>query len=66
MVRSSAKNCNDVTIVVDPKNYGIVLEEMKKGPVSLETRQRLSRDAFAHTARSVSYTHLTLPTILLV
>ncbi len=51
MVRSSAKNCNDVTIVVDPKNYGLVLEEMKKGSVSLEMRRRLSRDAFAHTAR---------------
>jgi len=51
MVRSSAKNCNDVTIIVDPKNYGSVLEEMKKGSVSLETRRRLSRDAFAHTAR---------------
>ena len=51
MVRSSAKNCNDVTIVVDPKNYGLVLEEMKEGFVSLETRRRLSRDAFAHTAR---------------
>ncbi|MBT5471231.1 MAG: bifunctional phosphoribosylaminoimidazolecarboxamide formyltransferase/IMP cyclohydrolase [Nitrospina sp.] len=51
MVRSSAKNCNDVTIVVDPKNYGLVLEEMKEGSVSLETRRRLSRDAFAHTAR---------------
>lgn len=51
MVRSSAKNCNDVTIVVDPKNYGLVLEEMKNGSVSLETRRRLSRDAFAHTAR---------------
>ena len=51
MVRSAAKNCNDVTIIVDPKNYGLVLEEMKKGSVSLETRRRLSRDAFAHTAR---------------
>ncbi|MEK9627938.1 MAG: bifunctional phosphoribosylaminoimidazolecarboxamide formyltransferase/IMP cyclohydrolase [Nitrospinota bacterium] len=51
MVRSSAKNCNDVTIIVDPKNYGMVLEEMKNGAVSLETRRKLSRDAFAHTAR---------------
>jgi len=51
MVRSSAKNCNDVVIVVDPNNYDVILEEMKKGFVSLETRRRLSRDAFAHTAR---------------
>ena len=53
MVRSSAKNCNDVTIVVDPKEYSSILEEMKagRGSVSLETRRRLSRDAFSHTAR---------------
>ena len=51
MVRSSAKNYKDVTIIVDPGNYGKVLEEIKKGSVSLETRKRLSRDAFAHTAR---------------
>ena len=51
MVRSSAKNYKDVTIIVDPDNYGKVLEEIKKGSVSLETRKRLSRDAFAHTAR---------------
>ena len=30
MVRSAAKNCNDVTIIVDPRDYGIVLEEIKK------------------------------------
>ena len=51
MVRSSAKNYKDVTIIVDPENYGKVLEEIKNGSVSLETRKRLSRDAFAHTAR---------------
>ena len=49
MVRSSAKNYKDVTIIVDPENYGKVLEEIKNGSVSLETRKRLSRDAFAHT-----------------
>ena len=51
MVRSSAKNYKDVTIIVDPENYGKVLKEIKNGSVSLETRKRLSRDAFAHTAR---------------
>ena len=51
MVRSSAKNCNDVTIIVDPKEYDLIIEEMKTGSISLETRRRLSRDAFAHTAR---------------
>ncbi len=53
MVRSSAKNYNDVTIVVDPADYAVVLEEMQAsgGEVSLATRKRLSRSAFSATAK---------------
>jgi len=53
MVRSASKNYNDVAIVVNPADYEVVLKEMdaNNGAVTLETRQRLSRDAFAMTAR---------------
>jgi phosphoribosylaminoimidazolecarboxamide formyltransferase / IMP cyclohydrolase len=53
MVRSSAKNFNDVTVVVDPKDYETVIQEMNayEGGTTLKTRKRLSRDAFTHTAR---------------
>jgi len=53
MVRSASKNYNDVAIVVNPADYELVLKEMddNNGAVTLETRQRLSRDAFAMTAR---------------
>ncbi len=53
MVRSASKNYNDVAIVVNPADYERVLKEMDDngGAVTLETRQRLSRDAFAMTAR---------------
>ena len=53
MVRSASKNYNDVAIVVNPEDYELVLKEMDEnnGAVTLETRQRLSRDAFAMTAR---------------
>ena len=53
MVRASAKNFSFVTVLVHPKDYKIVLEEMKsnKREVSFETRKRLSRDAYSHTAR---------------
>ncbi len=53
MVRSASKNYNDVAIVVNPADYECVLKEMdaNNGAVTLETRQRLSRDAFAMTAR---------------
>ena len=53
MVRSASKNFRDVTVLVNPEDYGIVLQEMEEnaGAVTLETRMRLSRDAFAVTAR---------------
>jgi phosphoribosylaminoimidazolecarboxamide formyltransferase / IMP cyclohydrolase len=53
MVRSSAKNFNDVTVIVDPGEYEAVVKEMEsnEGSVTLDTRMRLSRDAFTHTAR---------------
>ena len=52
MLRSAAKNYGDVTVVVHPADYDLVLEEMKAndGAVTLKTRQRLSRDAFAMTS----------------
>lgn len=52
MIRSAAKNFEDVTVVVDAADYAPVLEEMRKhaGCVSRETRARLSRKAFATTA----------------
>ena len=53
MVRSAAKNFNDVTVVVNFRDYSTVLREMETnaGFVSRKTRMRLSRDAFSHTAR---------------
>lgn len=47
MIRSAAKNFEDVTVVVDAGDYAAVLEEIQKsgGCVSRETRARLSRKA---------------------
>ena len=63
MVRSAAKNSKDVVVIVHPADYSKVLNEMKsgEGAVTLETCRRLSRDAFAHTARydSLIATYLT-------
>lgn len=51
MVRSAAKNYEAVAVVVDPADYGQVLEELKNnGELSLATRRRLAAKAFAHTA----------------
>ena len=35
---------------MDAKDYSIVLEEMKTGEVSFETRRRLAAKVFRHTA----------------
>ena len=53
MVRASAKNFNDVTIIVDPNDYSKVLDELngKTEAVSYTTRYSLAVKAFEHTAR---------------
>lgn len=51
MVRAAAKNHGHVAVVVDPADYGPVLDELRRdGAISPRTRRRLARDAFAHTA----------------
>jgi phosphoribosylaminoimidazolecarboxamide formyltransferase/IMP cyclohydrolase len=51
MVRAAAKNHAHVGIVVDPADYGQILEELRAdGSLSTETKRRLARAAFAHTA----------------
>src|SRR5437763_5935524 len=53
MIRSAAKNFEDVVVVVDPSDYSAVAEELIStgGQVSKETRFRLARRAFETTAR---------------
>ncbi len=51
MVRAAAKNHAHVGVVVDPADYGAVLEELRGGgALTAATRVRLARQAFAHTA----------------
>ena len=52
MLRSAAKNFVDVTVVVDPADYGDVLDEIAttSGSVSLATNFALARKVFARTA----------------
>lgn len=52
MLRSAAKNHAAVTVLVDPEDYGVVLEEMRAsgGSTTLETRTRLARKVFRATA----------------
>jgi phosphoribosylaminoimidazolecarboxamide formyltransferase/IMP cyclohydrolase len=52
MIRAASKNFNDVTVVVDRADYGVVLDEMKArgGATTLGLRQSLAQKAFARTA----------------
>lgn len=51
MVRAASKNHAHVGVVVDPSDYPSVLEEIRtNGALSPETRRRLARGGFAHTA----------------
>ncbi|MCF0254118.1 MAG: bifunctional phosphoribosylaminoimidazolecarboxamide formyltransferase/IMP cyclohydrolase [Duodenibacillus sp.] len=52
MIRAAAKNHESVAVVVDPSDYGAVIDEIKAaGAVSAATRQRLAVKVFCHTAR---------------
>jgi phosphoribosylaminoimidazolecarboxamide formyltransferase/IMP cyclohydrolase len=48
MLRSSAKNYKDVTVIVDPADYALVLKEMEEtgGATSIKTRFRLAKKVF--------------------
>ncbi len=50
MLRASAKNFPDVIVVVDPADYGPVLEKLKRGGVDLDSRKKLAQKAFQHVA----------------
>ncbi len=51
MIRAGAKNYRDVTVIIDPLDYSLVIEELKKeGSTTLNTRSYLARKVFNYTA----------------
>lgn len=51
MLRSAAKNYQDVAVIIDPMDYDKVIEELtNEGQVSLDTKFYLCSKVFAHTA----------------
>lgn len=51
MLRSAAKNYQDVTVITNPEDYNEVLKELEeKGEVSQDTKFRLMQAVFEHTA----------------
>ena len=52
MIRSSAKNHNDVAILTDPKDYDLIISELESnnGELSQELKKELAKKAFHHTS----------------
>lgn len=51
MLRSAAKNYRDVAVVIDPRDYEVIIDELKRDEeISLKTKYRLSLKVFEHTA----------------
>ena len=50
LIRAAAKNFPDVIVLVDPRDYDMLLSRMRKGEVDLELRQELAEKAFQYIA----------------
>jgi phosphoribosylaminoimidazolecarboxamide formyltransferase/IMP cyclohydrolase len=50
MLRAAAKNHARVNVVVDPAQYGALLEELQAGGTTLAQRRRFAAQAYAHTS----------------
>jgi phosphoribosylaminoimidazolecarboxamide formyltransferase / IMP cyclohydrolase len=53
MLRSASKNFQGVAVIVDPSDYGKIMEEMKgsNGDLTYKTRLELAKKVFGHTSR---------------
>ncbi len=50
MVRAAAKNHANVAIVVEPEDYGSLIQAIENGGTTLDERRHFAGKAFAHTA----------------
>lgn len=50
LLRAAAKNHSRVTILSDPNDYSLFLEELAKGEISDNSKNRFALKAFEHTA----------------
>ena len=57
MIRSAAKNVGWVCVAVDLTDYSTIVNELRSGEISFETRKHLSSKAFGHTAQYDTIIH---------
>ncbi len=66
LVRAAAKNFERVAVVVDPRDYSVILGELRKyGEIREEVRKRLAVKAFAYTSEYDDVIKQTLSNMLL-
>lgn len=51
LIRAAAKNHERVTLVCDPDDYNMVLDELRSGGISAKTRAKLATKGFVSTAQ---------------
>jgi phosphoribosylaminoimidazolecarboxamide formyltransferase/IMP cyclohydrolase len=62
LIRAAAKNHERVTLVCDPSDYPPILEELRRGGVTRETRVKLAVKGFASTGQYDTAIHTYLKT----
>lgn len=50
MLRSAAKNYEDVLVVVDPNDYPVILQELEADTLDIHARKKFAAKVFRHTA----------------
>jgi len=52
LLRAAAKNYQDVAVVINPRDYQLILEELRKnnGDITLDTKKKLAVKVFEHTS----------------
>ncbi|MHB9039734.1 MAG: bifunctional phosphoribosylaminoimidazolecarboxamide formyltransferase/IMP cyclohydrolase [Melioribacteraceae bacterium] len=50
LIRASAKNFENVSVLTDPSQYSGFISELKSGQVSINTRKKLAYAAFSYTS----------------
>ncbi len=50
LIRAAAKNFPSVIVVVDPADYGPLLDKLRQNKIDLKERKRLAQKAFQHVA----------------
>ena len=50
LIRAAAKNHERVTLICEPSDYNVILEELRNGGISEKTRTKLAIKGFAATA----------------